>query len=70
MRVISEDREACRFAKAYSGLRSAGVRALVIGACGVTLAGCDTLSSLNPFDKSEVYKPEIVVGRSGRDLVQ
>ena len=48
------------FAKAYSGLRSAGVRALVIVACGATLAGCDTLSSLNPFDKGEIYKPEIV----------
>lgn len=26
----------------------------------VMLGGCDTLSSLNPFDKPEVYKPEIV----------
>ena len=24
------------------------------------LAGCDTLSSLNPFDRTEKYKPEIV----------
>ncbi|MGO4571149.1 outer membrane protein assembly factor BamD [Microvirga sp. 2TAF3] len=48
------------FAKAYSGLRGVAVRALVIGACGVVVAGCDTLSSLNPFDKSETYKPEIV----------
>lgn len=48
------------FAKAYSGLRSAAVRVLVIGACGVAVAGCDTLSSLNPFDKSETYKPEVV----------
>jgi outer membrane protein assembly factor BamD len=35
-------------------------RALIIGACGIVLAGCDTLSSINPFDKSETYKPEIV----------
>ncbi|QFU17121.1 outer membrane protein assembly factor BamD [Microvirga thermotolerans] len=48
------------FAKAYSGLKGAAVRALAIGACGLAVAGCDTLSSLNPFDKSETYKPEIV----------
>ena len=35
-------------------------RALAVAACGATLAGCDTLSSLNPFDKGEKYKPEIV----------
>ena len=56
------------FAKAYLGLRGAGVRALVIAACGVTLAGCDTLSSLNPFDKSETYKPEIVSDVPGETL--
>ena len=48
------------FAKAYLGFRGVAVRALVIGACGIVLAGCDTLSSINPFDKSETYKPEIV----------
>jgi outer membrane protein assembly factor BamD len=48
------------FAKVYFGLRGAAVRALAVGACGLALAGCDTLSSLNPFDKSETYKPEIV----------
>jgi outer membrane protein assembly factor BamD len=35
-------------------------RALVIAAAGLVLAGCDTLSSLNPFSKGDVYKPEIV----------
>lgn len=48
------------FAKAYLGFKGVAVRALVVGACGVVLAGCDTLSSINPFDKSETYKPEIV----------
>jgi outer membrane protein assembly factor BamD len=48
------------FAKAYLGLRDVAVRAVVVGACGLALAGCDTLSSINPFDKSETYKPEIV----------
>jgi outer membrane protein assembly factor BamD len=48
------------FAKVYLGLRGVAGRALVIGACGIVLAGCDTLSSINPFDKSETYKPEIV----------
>ncbi|HZH50619.1 MAG TPA: outer membrane protein assembly factor BamD [Microvirga sp.] len=48
------------FAKVYLGLRGVAGRALVVGACGIVLAGCDTLSSINPFDKSETYKPEIV----------
>jgi outer membrane protein assembly factor BamD len=48
------------FAKVYSGLTGVAGRALIIGACGIVLAGCDTLSSINPFDKSETYKPEIV----------
>ncbi|MCB5177138.1 MULTISPECIES: outer membrane protein assembly factor BamD [Microvirga] len=48
------------FAKVYLGLTGVAGRALVIGACGLVLAGCDTLSSINPFDKSETYKPEIV----------
>lgn len=48
------------FAKVYLSLRAATGRALLVGACGLALAGCDTLSSINPFDKSETYKPEIV----------
>ena len=36
------------------------VRTLALAACTLLLAGCDTLSSLNPFDKSEKYKMEIV----------
>lgn len=32
--------------------------ALVLGAA-LLLGGCDTLSSLNPFDKPEVYKPDL-----------
>ncbi|KAA2244145.1 outer membrane protein assembly factor BamD [Salinarimonas soli] len=35
-------------------------RAVLLLACGLALAGCDTLSSINPFDKSETYKMEIV----------
>jgi outer membrane protein assembly factor BamD len=48
------------FAKANSGAKVAVARALIVAACGVMLAGCDTLSSLNPFDKTETYKPEII----------
>jgi outer membrane protein assembly factor BamD len=33
--------------------------ALALGAA-LLLGGCDTLSSINPFDRPEVYKPEIV----------
>jgi outer membrane protein assembly factor BamD len=33
--------------------------ALALGAA-LLLGGCDTMSSLNPFDRPEVYKPEVV----------
>lgn len=33
---------------------------LVALACSVTLAGCDSLSAINPFDTSPKYKPEVV----------
>jgi len=48
------------FAKAYAGMKGASARALILGVCALGLAGCESLSSLNPFDKSETYKPEIV----------
>ena len=47
-------------AMATARARTATVRAALLLACGFALAGCDTLSSLNPFDKSDSYKPEIV----------
>jgi outer membrane protein assembly factor BamD len=47
-------------AKAYPGAKVAALRVLAVAACGLTLAGCDTLSSLNPFSKGDTYKPEIV----------
>jgi outer membrane protein assembly factor BamD len=56
------------FAKVYSGLTGVAGRALIIGACGIVLAGCDTLSSINPFDKSETYKPEIVAATPAEEL--
>lgn len=48
------------FAKVYTGMKGAAGRALILGVCSLALAGCESLSSLNPFDKSETYKPEIV----------
>jgi outer membrane protein assembly factor BamD len=48
------------FAMTFSGAKVAAVRSLALLACGFGLAGCDTLSSINPFDKSEKYKMEIV----------
>src|SRR5918993_2875001 len=48
------------FAKAYSGMKGAAARALILGVCGLGLAGCESLSSLNPFEKDTSYKPEIV----------
>jgi len=56
------------FAQAYSKLASVALRVVAVGACGVVLAGCDTLSSLNPFDKSETYKPSIVADVPGDQL--
>lgn len=35
-------------------------RALALVAVAAPLAACDTLSSLNPFDRTEKYKPEII----------
>jgi outer membrane protein assembly factor BamD len=36
------------------------VRVLALAACSVALAGCETLSSINPFNQGDVYRPEIV----------
>ena len=47
-------------AKAFSGAHGAARRSLMLAVCGLALAGCDTLASLNPFDKGETYKPEII----------
>lgn len=46
-------------ANAFLGARH-GARAMALIACAAALGGCDTLSSLNPFDRSEKYKMEIV----------
>jgi outer membrane protein assembly factor BamD len=47
-------------AKVYAGVRTGAGRAVLLAACGLALAGCDTLSSLNPFSSGDTYKPEIV----------
>jgi outer membrane protein assembly factor BamD len=47
-------------AKAQPGAKIAALRVLAVAACGIALAGCDTLSSLNPFSSGSTYKPEIV----------
>jgi outer membrane protein assembly factor BamD len=36
------------------------VRVLAVVTCGVALAGCETVAALNPFNRGEVYRPEIV----------
>ncbi|MCC2653790.1 MAG: outer rane assembly lipoprotein YfiO [Microvirga sp.] len=56
------------FAKAYSGMKGAAARALILGVCGLGLAGCDTLSSLNPFEKDTSYKPEIVSNAPAEEI--
>jgi outer membrane protein assembly factor BamD len=45
---------------AKATLKGGTARAAFLVACGFMLAGCDTLSSMNPFDKTEKYKMEIV----------
>jgi outer membrane protein assembly factor BamD len=47
-------------AKAFAGVKSAAARAAIVAACGLLLAGCESLQALNPFDKSDTYKPEII----------
>src|SRR3954465_5761243 len=47
------------FAKAFGGARGAA-RAMVLIACGGGLASWDTPASINPFDRTEKYKMEIV----------
>jgi outer membrane protein assembly factor BamD len=44
----------------HAGVKAGALRALAVAACGLTLAGCETLSSINPFGRGEVYRPEIV----------
>lgn len=39
--------------------RGALIRAVALGACALGLAGCDTLSNLNPFDNSEKYEMKV-----------
>jgi len=56
------------FAKAYSGMKGAAARALILGVCGLGLAACDTLSSLNPFEKDTSYKPEIVSNAPAEEI--
>jgi outer membrane protein assembly factor BamD len=56
---MREDLKRMPFAKAFEGARAAR-HALALIACGLGLAGCDTLSALNPFGGGEKYKMEIV----------
>lgn len=43
-----------------AGGMSGKARIALIAVCLAGVAGCDTLKSVNPFDKTETYKPEIV----------
>ena len=47
-------------AKAFRGTKAGAIRSALLAASGLALAGCDTISSLNPFDQTEKYRPEIV----------
>ncbi|WP_332691257.1 outer membrane protein assembly factor BamD [Bosea sp. (in: a-proteobacteria)] len=41
-------------------IASGGKRLALVFSLAAALGGCDTLSSLNPFDRPEVYKPEVL----------
>jgi outer membrane protein assembly factor BamD len=56
------------FANAYRGAKAGAVRSLLIVGLGLTLAGCETVASLNPFDRAETYEPEIVETRPAEEL--
>ncbi|WP_349370272.1 outer membrane protein assembly factor BamD [Salinarimonas sp.] len=56
------------FANAYRGAKAGAVRSLVILGLGLTVAGCETVASLNPFDRAEKYEPEIVETRPAEEL--
>ena len=58
------------FAKAYSGMKGAAARALILGVCGLGLAGCDTLSSLNPFTRLIVQGVVILVAMSAFQILK
>ncbi len=42
------------------GITVGGKRLALALALAAALGGCDTLSSINPFDRPEVYKPEVL----------
>lgn len=41
-------------------MASGGKRLALVFSLAAALGGCDTLSSINPFDRPEVYKPEVL----------
>jgi outer membrane protein assembly factor BamD len=45
---------------AKAKIAGGAARVALLAGCGLALAGCDTLSSINPFDRTERYKMEIV----------
>lgn len=48
------------FAKAYPGAKAGFVRSLALVGLATTLAGCETVASLNPFGRGETYETQIV----------
>ncbi|MGY6646746.1 MAG: outer membrane protein assembly factor BamD [Salinarimonas sp.] len=56
------------FAKAFFGAKAGISRALVVAGLGLALAGCDTMTSLNPFDRAERYTPEIIEQKPAQEL--
>lgn len=56
------------FANAFSGAKAGFSRALAVAGMGLALAGCDTVTSLNPFDRTERYTPEIIEQRPAQEI--
>lgn len=56
------------FANAFSGAKAGISRALFVAGLGLALAACDTMTSLNPFDRAESYTPEIIEQKPAQEL--
>ncbi|MCC5976766.1 MAG: outer membrane protein assembly factor BamD [Salinarimonas sp.] len=56
------------FANAFLGAKAGISRALFVAGLGLTLAACDTMTSLNPFDRAERYTPEIIEQKPAQEL--
>lgn len=56
------------FANGYRGAKAGAVRIAAVSALALVVAGCETMSSLNPFSRGETYRTEVVEIRPAEEL--